>query len=78
MEDDILKCHSNLQDFAFRAGLMRVKTLSTWNLVRKHGPAWAHAIHLESKNYSTIAVAVVPRAEEIHARRPVPTNAIVL
>jgi hypothetical protein len=48
MEDDIFQCRANLKDFAFRAGFRRVKTISTWNITRKSGAAWADNVHLES------------------------------
>jgi hypothetical protein len=77
MEDAVYQSRTNLKDFAFRSGLRRAKTLSTWGLVKKKGVAWQDAIMLEPQLYKTIAEAVVAAAVDVGTKRPgeAPTTA---
>jgi hypothetical protein len=70
MEDVVFQWRTHLKDFAFRQGLRRARTVSTWNLVRKGGATWADPLHLDQKGYANIAVGVVAAAEEMKNKRP--------
>jgi hypothetical protein len=37
LEDALFKCRANLKDFAFHCGLRKIKTISTWGVMRKKG-----------------------------------------
>jgi hypothetical protein len=47
-----------------------VKTISTWNVVRKAGASWADGVHLDEDGYSTISRAVQEAAAELDLKRP--------
>jgi hypothetical protein len=59
-----------LKEFAFRTVIRRLKTISTWNLVRKQSAAWSDPVHLEARPYGTIVAAVAAAATKIGSKRP--------
>jgi hypothetical protein len=69
MEDAVFQCRANLKDFAFRSGMRRAKTISTWNLVRKQGATWADPVNLDDKHFEMLAAATVAAVTEISNKR---------
>jgi hypothetical protein len=70
IEDVVFQWRTQLEDFSFRQGLRRARTVSTWNLVWKGGATWADPLHLDQKGYANIATGVVAAAEEMRLKRP--------
>jgi hypothetical protein len=70
MEDNIFQIRGNLKDFAFRAGIRKVKTISTWKVVRKAGASWSDGVHLDEDSYTTIARVVQEAAADLDLKRP--------
>jgi hypothetical protein len=76
MADNVFQSRASFKDFAFRMGFRRMKTLSSWGIVRKDGAVWKDPVHLEKKSYMALARAVMEAHTNIEGKRKGEANLI--
>jgi hypothetical protein len=59
IEEEVYQARQNLKNFAFRKGLRRSVTISTWGLIKRLSNIWKDAVHLTEAGYFAITEGIV-------------------
>jgi hypothetical protein len=70
MEEAVFAARTNIKNFAFRAGLKKCHTVSTWGKVRKQQHIWVDQTTVSTDCYKIISVAIQEAAADLVKKRP--------
>jgi hypothetical protein len=69
MEEGVFAVRQNIKNFAFKAGLRRCHTISTWGKIRKMDKIWTGPVSIEEDCHKAIAKAVLEAVEMASKKR---------
>jgi hypothetical protein len=69
LEEAIYAARANIKNFAFRNGLRKCTTISTWSAVKRLAPIWDGPINLTKQGYAAIADCIIKCIEELQRKR---------
>jgi hypothetical protein len=70
MEEAVFVARANIKNFAFRAGLKKCHTVSTWGKIRKQQHIWVDQTAVSTDCYKLISLAIQEAAAELVKKRP--------
>jgi hypothetical protein len=69
LEEGIYNSRANIKNFAFRHGLRRCVTISTWTKIKRMEDVWEGPTQLRPDGYRAVASAIVDAVAEITRKR---------
>jgi hypothetical protein len=70
LEEAVFNSRTNLKNFAFRSGIRKCVTISTWGKVRKLPNLWVDQINMVEDAHKLVSAAIEEAAGELVRKRP--------
>jgi hypothetical protein len=70
LEEAVFNSRTNLKNFAFRTGIRKCVTISTWGKVRKLPNLWVDQINITEDAHKLVSSAIEEAAAELVRKRP--------
>jgi hypothetical protein len=70
LEEAVFNSRTNIKNFAFRVGLRKCTTISTWGKIRKLSGLWRDEVCVSDEAYHIIGQAILEAAAELVKKRP--------
>jgi hypothetical protein len=75
LEEAVFNSRTNIKNFAFRVGLRKCTTISTWGKIRKLSGLWRDEVRVSDEAHHIIGQAILEAAAELVRKRPTPSEA---
>jgi hypothetical protein len=75
LEEAVFNSRTNIKNFAFRVGLRKCTTISTWGKIRKLSGLWRDEVRVSDEAHHIIGQAILEAAAELVRKRPTASEA---